>query len=91
MSDFAQDRLKICSDCPYNFDGICGICGCELATKVKSPTESCPHHPSRWGPHSEPKVYKQPPQMRIAGQEQMSAPQPVKSNECIPCNNKHRH
>ena len=87
MGDFSQDRMNICSSCPYNLDTICILCGCNIEVKTKDPGESCPHTPQFWGPYVEAKAYKQPPQIKIAEQTQKSAPQ---SNECIPCN-KHRH
>ena len=86
MSDFAKQRLDICNSCPYMFDNICSLCGCELEAKTKNPGESCPHTPKMWGSIGEPKVYKQPAQIRIAGQ----VPKPdQQSNECIPCKNRH--
>lgn len=87
---FIEERLKICNTCPYNIENMCVICGCDISHKVKDKEESCPKTPKSWSAVIEPKVYKQPPQIKIAGQEQMSAPQQNKPNECIPCN-KHRH
>lgn len=31
----ANERLAICSGCPYNKDGICELCGCILKAKVR--------------------------------------------------------
>ena len=86
MSDFIQERLNICNSCPYKEEGVCILCGCIIEDKVKDPGESCPHIPPFWGNYSEPKVYKQAPQMRIAGEPPKASQQ---SNECIPCKNRH--
>lgn len=45
-----QDRLRICSGCTENKDGVCvainpttgKACGCFVAAKSKIPTEDCP-------------------------------------------------
>ena len=50
MSDFAEERMKICNGCPYNEVGNCIICGCDLSIKTLNPQESCPLTPgSKWG------------------------------------------
>ena len=90
MGDFSQDRMNICSSCPYNLDTICILCGCNIEVKTKDPGETCPHTPSFWGAFVEAKLRKQSTQIKIAEQAPSAAPQFNKSNECIPCN-KHRH
>lgn len=86
MEEYIENRINICNSCPYKEEGICILCGCEIEEKVKNKGESCPHTPKMWGSIGEPKVYKQAPQIRIAGQ----VPKPdQQSNECIPCKNRH--
>ena len=88
MGEFVQERLNICGACPYLIDKICVLCGCDINNKTKNPGESCPHVPQKWGPYSEPsKVYKQAPQMKIAGPPPKAITQ--QPNECIPCKNRH--
>jgi len=86
MSEYAAERMSICNNCPYKEEGVCILCGCDLEIKVQNSGESCPHTPAFWGAVSEPKVYKQPAQIRIAGQVPKPDQQP---NECIPCKNRH--
>lgn len=54
MSNFVEARLAICNSCPFNVEGSCAYCGCDVATKVLDPEETCPAVPSRWGGLSTP-------------------------------------
>jgi hypothetical protein len=92
MSEFSVERMSICNSCPYNIDGQCILCGCELEIKVKNPEESCPHIPQFWGQYQEQKAKKEEPQMRINYESppQFNGQASQQSNTCIPCN-KHRH
>lgn len=31
----AKERLEICSECEYNDNGVCNICGCILKAKTR--------------------------------------------------------
>lgn len=50
MSNFAEDRMSICNSCEFRHEGVCILCGCELALKTANAQESCPLTPgSKWG------------------------------------------
>lgn len=54
MSNFAEDRMSICNSCEFRHEGVCILCGCELAVKTADAQESCPLTPgSKWGPFEE--------------------------------------
>lgn len=46
IEKLAEDRLKICMNCPVRSDNKCdkakGGCGCYLAAKARSPKSKCP-------------------------------------------------
>lgn len=58
IEEVAQERMDICSNCPYNSknqpdhrfrpDQHCLKCGCTLPAKVRSMNSSCPI--GKWGP-----------------------------------------
>ena len=37
-----ERKLKICSTCSFRKKKYCGVCGCYLPAKVKSPGSECP-------------------------------------------------
>lgn len=45
-------RELICSGCPLMSAGICQLCGCDIADKVKLAISSCPDNPPRWEAYS---------------------------------------
>ena len=47
QSPATEERRAICAACPFNLDGICGECGCQIMHKTSVPGESCPI--GRWG------------------------------------------
>ena len=81
---FAEDRLKICSTCPYNSDGTCVLCGCELAIKVTKESESCPHVPPKWDTADKHVVKNTVAPAGASG----GPSQAVDAPGCIPC---HQH
>lgn len=87
---FIEERLKICESCPYNFNGICGICGCPINDLVLKKEERCTHQPAFWGAHSEPKAKKQEPSIITESPPQLNGRASQESSTCVPCN-KHRH
>ncbi len=42
----AEKKLKICFECPNRKVSKCGLCGCWIETKTRSPKSKCPD--SRW-------------------------------------------
>ena len=42
----AAERAEICTPCPHNTGTKCGLCGCPLKAKMRSPDSSCPD--GRW-------------------------------------------
>ena len=45
-----EARLVICRECPYDNNGTCGVCGCDLKLKTKWAEQACPLSPPKWGP-----------------------------------------
>lgn len=43
----ADQRLKICLECPFRAGIFCRECGCELHAKAEIPEEYCPK--GKWG------------------------------------------
>jgi len=48
-SPATEERRAICAACPFNLDGICGECGCQIMHKTSIAAESCPI--GKWGPN----------------------------------------
>lgn len=48
-------RMNNCANCEFRIEDECGLCGCNIETKVVDPAQSCPDFPSRWGPYVETK------------------------------------
>ena len=44
----AKARLALCNTCPFNVEGTCALCGCNIAEKVEKIEESCPNTPKMW-------------------------------------------
>ena len=42
----ASERAAVCSPCPHNTGTKCGLCGCPLTAKMRSPDSTCPD--GRW-------------------------------------------
>ena len=42
----ASERAAVCNPCPHNIGAKCGLCGCPLAAKMRSPDSTCPD--GRW-------------------------------------------
>ena len=42
----ASERASVCGPCPHNTGSKCGLCGCPLQAKMRSPSASCPD--GRW-------------------------------------------
>jgi len=42
IKKLAEDRLKICKSCPHRQESRCGVCGCNLDAKTRSPETNCP-------------------------------------------------
>lgn len=38
----ALERVAICSSCSHNTGTKCGLCGCPLQAKMRSPDSTCP-------------------------------------------------
>lgn len=86
MSDFVVSRLSTCNTCPYNIEGTCILCGCEIAKKAQDPEAICPHVPKKWGADtpSKPERVSTPISLASGGS---SAPA---GGVCIPCQPKTR-
>lgn len=91
MNDFIEYRLEICGRCPYNLDGECCLCGCNLEIKTADPNEKCPHTPLRWNTQAN----------SVKKEEVQSAPVDLggggasitgrsSATPCIPCQSKSR-
>ena len=44
----SEARLKICNSCEFLVEGLCSLCGCEVAVEALDPKEKCPAGQSRW-------------------------------------------
>lgn len=40
--ELAEERAKICAECPFNKMNICSSCGCFIPAKTASPKSNCP-------------------------------------------------
>lgn len=43
-----KERLKLCSECPNCFDGLCRICGCFVLARAAKAKTYCPSSDKRW-------------------------------------------
>ena len=46
IEKLALERAAVCSACPHNTGTKCGLCGCPLQAKMRSPDSTCPD--GRW-------------------------------------------
>lgn len=44
-----EERLKKCSVCEKQMDGMCRLCGCFVELRAAQKIQKCPDIPSRWG------------------------------------------
>lgn len=91
MSELSDSRMSICNACPYKEDGICILCGCELAAKTADPNEKCPHIPVKWNTQAnslkKEEVQSTPVDLGTGG---ASITGRSKTAPCIPCQAKSR-
>ncbi len=82
MNNFAEERLAICNSCPYNEDGSCILCGCDIVEKTANPNEFCPLLPTKWD-----KAVSVETEKGAESTGQITAqPTPPPRTVCIPCN-----
>ena len=68
----AKARLVLCNSCPFNVEGTCALCGCNIEEKVNKIEESCPNTPKMW--HS-----------GVGGVIGSYVADKINSTVCIPC------
>lgn len=88
---FAEERLSICSSCPYQEDMVCILCGCDLHIKTQNPDEKCPHTPVKWdtqaNSYKKPEAQSAPVDLGTGGASITGRSSPT---PCIPCQSKNR-
>lgn len=91
MSELSDSRMSICGTCPYNADGVCILCGCELAVKTVDPNEKCPHTPAKWDTQAnsfkKEEVQSTPVDLGGGGASITGRSSPT---SCVPCQSKSR-
>lgn len=46
--EIIDNRILICSGCPFKVGDLCGLCGCDIKEKADHPGSYCPDNPPRW-------------------------------------------
>lgn len=46
IESLALERGAVCRSCPHSTETKCGLCGCPLKAKIRSPGSACPD--GRW-------------------------------------------
>ena len=81
-----EKRISICENCPLNYEGECGLCGCVIAEKALWGSETCPD--SKWPNGSENKVEQKKVESRISANS--SNPSSTKKRSCQKCRKRKR-